>query len=147
MPSPTQSNQIKPRKRKRKPRVPKGHDRCGWQGYRGEAAYEDAGCADGKIVDLDACDRPGGPCALTGEECPNCKGTGVVPKEQRTLGPMALIRQRIRDELREDVENLVDELAHGGRQECAAILNGKLDSVFTLINKLEMKDGLTGLPD
>lgn len=125
---------------KKAKKIPSGRRVCSWQGFLGEAAYEDAGCADGKIVDLDACEKPGGPCSVTGDECPNCGGEGHVANDHRDRGPMALIRERMRAEILEDLDGLNDEDAET-RREMVRILTGKFNNVVDLIHKLENGHG------
>lgn len=112
--------------------------KCTWQGYLGGANYEDAGCAEGKIVDLDTCDEPGGPCVFTGDQCPNCHGKGRVLKSAVRLGPMALIRQRARLELEDQLHTLAELPEEGERLEMMTeLLTSYVQPMFELIDKLE----------
>ena len=46
---------------------------CGYQGKHFGASYEDGGCIDGYLWDLDSCDEPGGPLFTGGDDpCPQC---------------------------------------------------------------------------
>ncbi len=46
---------------------------CGYQGKHFGAHYEDGGCCDGYLWDLDSCEYPGGPFYSGGEiPCPDC---------------------------------------------------------------------------
>lgn len=46
---------------------------CEYQGKHFGAVYEDAGCRDGYLWDLDSCEEPGGPLYSGGDiPCPSC---------------------------------------------------------------------------
>lgn len=46
---------------------------CDYQGRHFGASYEDAGCIDGFLWDLDSCDEPGGGLSSGGDvPCPMC---------------------------------------------------------------------------
>lgn len=114
-------------------KIPKGYEQCGWQGYGQGAAYEDAGCADGVIVDLDGCDYPGGPCIVVGDQCPNCGGKGIVPKGQPMRGPMALIRQRHCQEICSDIMDIAET---DDQREAASACCASIEQVYELVRKL-----------
>lgn len=104
-----------------------GEKICNWQGYGFGAPYEDAGCCNGEIADLDDCDEPGDRLGLRGEMCPQCDGTG---KYKTAVGPMALIRQRALAEslgLCEDVRDA----------DLRELLKKQFRGWHQLVNKLE----------
>lgn len=113
--------------------VPIGFERCSWQGLGGGASYEDMGCADGEIVDMDSCDEPGGPCCSTEESCPNCDGQGFVPIGHKHRGPMALVRQRELNHLCD----MVWELETKDNKDQLAAICKDIEAMFGLVRKLE----------
>lgn len=119
-------------------KCPKGFERCAWQGYGFGAAYEDAGCVNGKASDLDNCEhgRSGVAIVIGEEDCPNCQGKGVVPKGQPMRGVMALIRQRECRDLCSDLMDWADD-DDPGDQEYARELCKRVEAIFQLIRKLE----------
>lgn len=120
-------------RRVRPPKVPRGSELCRWQGYGFGAAYEDAGCVNGKASDLDNCDDRN-LVAIGDEDCPNCGGKGFVPKGLETVGVMALIRDRERRELHENVIGIAET---PDQREWAALCCADIDRLFRLIAKLE----------
>ncbi len=104
----------------------KTDEKCDWQGYGFGASYEDAGCCDGTIGDLDDV-LDDGLIGLRDDKCPQCDGTGIA---KRKCGNMALIRQRERLNLLEICrsirgKNLRDEIC------------GHVNGLFVLIGHLE----------
>lgn len=48
-------------------------DGCGYQGFHFGANYEDGGCWEGYLWDLDSCEEPGGALFNGGDiPCPSC---------------------------------------------------------------------------
>lgn len=126
-----------PERPKKRPRVPKGQKRCSWQGYGFGARYEDAACCDGRIGDLDDVQGPG-LIGLRDDYCPNCNGSGVVPNDHEDRGPMALHRQRQRDELYEDIMGIAAEKGENAK-EWAEEVAKRVDGLWKLEQTLEEK--------
>ena len=117
--------------------------KCNWHGYLGGAGYEDGGCSQGQIVDLDTCDEPGGPCAFTGDTCPNCDGIGLVPVGHKCRGPMALLRQRARLALEEEIATIQMVSEDEAAAQTSEVIQS-VRKVFRLIDALEATKEVAG---